>query len=454
MYAMILNQLNYTVDGRNILTQVTQQIKISERIGIIGANGSGKTTLAHLIIGDLIQDNGTISVNGRVAYVPQLSIDISNQSGGEKMMQRINESLNDQPDILILDEPTANLDMTHQKWLIKRLSHFYGTLIIISHDSHLVNQVVTKIWSIQGTRVAAYSGNYDDYMMQINMANDTQAQLYRVAVNKKNQLGRAIEKVQTREKQVTKRPKNISPSDARLISGKGKALKSQKKLGQNVKSMARRFSELEKIDKPFATKPLKLQAVVDQAKKSRAILKVIAETVQIGDRVLLKNVNFKLDSGQRLAILGDNGSGKTSLIKHVLSNYQKPVGYFTQDLSGLNENSTVLENVLLKSSQTSQLARDFLGAFGIKRDKVFQKVRTLSGGEKVKVLLLQVLFTDTQLLILDEPTNYLDLPALDALNNFLTHYTGAVLMVSHYQDFVDAVATQKMIIKAQQLLPI
>lgn len=454
MYAMILNQLNYTVDGRNILTQVTQQIKISERIGIIGANGSGKTTLAHLIIGDLIQDNGTISVNGRVAYVPQLSIDISNQSGGEKMMQRINESLNDQPDILILDEPTANLDMTHQKWLIKRLSHFYGTLIIISHDSHLVNQVVTKIWSIQGTRVAAYSGNYDDYMMQINMANDTQAQLYRVAVNKKNQLGRAIEKVQTREKQVTKRPKNISPSDARLISGKGKALKSQKKLGQNVKSMARRFSELEKVDKPFATKPLKLQAVVDQAKKSRAILKVIAETVQIGDRVLLKDVNFKLDSGQRLAILGDNGSGKTSLIKHVLSNYQKPVGYFTQDLSGLNENSTVLENVLLKSSQTSQLARDFLGAFGIKRDKVFQKVRTLSGGEKVKVLLLQVLFTDTQLLILDEPTNYLDLPALDALNNFLTHYTGAVLMVSHYQDFVDAVATQKMIIKAQQLLPI
>lgn len=454
MYAMILNQLNYTVDGRNILTQVTQQIKISERIGIIGANGSGKTTLAHLIIGDLIQDNGTISVNGRVAYVPQLSIDISNQSGGEKMMQRINESLNNQPDILILDEPTANLDMTHQKWLIKRLSHFYGTLIIISHDSHLVNQVVTKIWSIQGTRVAAYSGNYDDYMMQINMANDTQAQLYRVAVNKKNQLGRAIEKVQTREKQVTKRPKNISPSDARLISGKGKALKSQKKLGQNVKSMVRRFSELEKVDKPFATKPLKLQAVVDQAKKSRAILKVIAETVQIGDRVLLKDVNFKLDSGQRLAILGDNGSGKTSLIKHVLSNYQKPVGYFTQDLSGLNENSTVLENVLLKSSQTSQLARDFLGAFGIKRDKVFQKVRTLSGGEKVKVLLLQVLFTDTQLLILDEPTNYLDLPALDALNNFLTHYTGAVLMVSHYQDFVDAVATQKMIIKAQQLLPI
>lgn len=454
MYAMILNQLNYTVDGRNILTQVTQQIKIGERIGIIGANGSGKTTLAHLIIGDLIQDNGTISVNGRVAYVPQLSIDISNQSGGEKMMQRINESLNNQPDILILDEPTANLDMTHQKWLIKRLSHFYGTLIIISHDSHLVNQVVTKIWSIQGTRVAAYSGNYDDYMMQINMANDTQAQLYRVAVNKKNQLGRAIEKVQTREKQVTKRPKNISPSDARLISGKGKALKSQKKLGQNVKSMARRFSELEKVDKPFATKPLKLQAVVDQAKKSRAILKVIAETVQIGDRVLLKDVNFKLDSGQRLAILGDNGSGKTSLIKHVLSNYQKPVGYFTQDLSGLNENSTVLENVLLKSSQTSQLARDFLGAFGIKRDKVFQKVRTLSGGEKVKVLLLQVLFTDTQLLILDEPTNYLDLPALDALNNFLTHYTGAVLMVAHYQDFVDAVATQKMIIKAQQLLPI
>jgi len=260
--------------------------------------------------------------------------------------------------------------------------------------------------------------------------------------------------VQTREKQVTKRPKNISPSDARLISGKGKALKSQKKLGQNVKSMVRRFSELEKVDKPFATKPLKLQAVVDQAKKSRAILKVIAETVQIGDRVLLKDVNFKLDSGQRLAILGDNGSGKTSLIKHVLSNYQKPVGYFTQDLSGLNENSTVLENVLLKSSQTSQLARDFLGAFGIKRDKVFQKVRTLSGGEKVKVLLLQVLFTDTQLLILDDPTNYLDLPALDALNNFLTHYTGAVLMVSHYQDFVDAVATQKMIIKAQQLLPI
>ncbi|CCJ67562.1 ATP-binding cassette domain-containing protein [Leuconostoc falkenbergense] len=131
MHAITLNKVNYSIDGRDILTQVTQQIKIGERIGVIGANGVGKTTLAHLMIGDLSPDSGEISINGRVIYVPQLVVDDSDRSGGEKMMQRINESLNNQPDILVLDEPTANLDMTHQNWLIKRLSHFYGTLIVI-----------------------------------------------------------------------------------------------------------------------------------------------------------------------------------------------------------------------------------------------------------------------------------------------------------------------------------
>ena len=218
--------------------------------------------------------------------------------------------------------------------------------------------------------------------------------------------------------------------------------------------MARRFSELEKIDKPHVTKPLKLQTVAGQNYKTRTILKITGETVEAGNRSLLQDVNFNLETGERLAVLGDNGSGKTTMIKQIIQKYNQPVGYFTQNLSALNEQKTVLENVLLKSSQTPQLARDFLGAFGIERDMAFQKVSSLSGGEKVKVLLLQVLFTDTQLLILDEPTNYLDLLALDALTNFLTHYAGAVLIVSHCKDFIDAVATKKMRIQSQHLMTI
>lgn len=454
MHAITLNKVNYSIDGRDILTQVTQQIKIGERIGIIGANGVGKTTLAHLMIGDLSPDSGEISINGRVIYVPQLVVDDSDRSGGEKMMQRINESLNNQPDILVLDEPTANLDMTHQNWLIKRLSHFYGTLIVISHDSYFLNHIIQKIWALHEQQVTAYNGNYHGYLAQRNLANETQNHLYHDAVNKKKQLQRAMTKVKVREGRATKLPKNISPSDARLGSGKSKALKAQKKLGQNAKTMARRFSELEKVDKPLVTKPLKLQTVAGQNYKTRTILKITGETVKAGNRLLLQDVNFNLETGERLAVLGDNGSGKTTLIKQIIKNYDKPVGYFSQNLSGLDEEKTVLENVLLKSSQLPQLARDFLGAFGIKRDMAFQKVSSLSGGEKVKVLLLQVLFTDTQLLILDEPTNYLDLLALDALTNFLTHYAGAVLIVSHYKDFIDAVATKKMRIQFQHLLPV
>ncbi|KAI3473575.1 hypothetical protein Pfo_030992 [Paulownia fortunei] len=258
------------------------------------------------MIGDLSPDSGDISINGRVIYVPQLVVDDSDRSGGEKMMQRINESLNNQPDILVLDEPTANLDMTHQNWLIKRLSHFYGTLMCDFHDSYFLNHIIQKIWALHEQQVTAYNGNYHDYLAQRNLVNETQNHLYHDAVNKKKQLQRAMDKVRTREKQVTKRPKNISPSDARLISGKG-------------------------------------------------------ETVKAGNHLLLQDVNFNLETGERLAVLGDNGSGKTTLIKQIIKNYDKPVGYFSQNLSGLDEEKTVLENVLLKSSQLPQLARDFLG---------------------------------------------------------------------------------------------
>lgn len=185
MPAITLNKVNYSIDGRDILTQVTQQIKIGERIGIIGANGVGKTTLAHLMIGDLSADSGEIAINGRFIYVPQLVVDDSNRSGGENMMQRINESLNNQPDILVLDEPTANLDMTHQNWLIKRLSHFYGTLIVISHDSYFLNHTIQKIWALHEQQVTAYNGNYHDYLVQRNLVNETQNHLYHDAVNKK-----------------------------------------------------------------------------------------------------------------------------------------------------------------------------------------------------------------------------------------------------------------------------
>ncbi|MGY3742033.1 ABC-F family ATP-binding cassette domain-containing protein [Leuconostoc inhae] len=454
MQAIIFNKVIYTIGGRNILNHVTQQVKVGERIGLIGSNGSGKTTLARLLTGNLQPDDGKLIVTGRVSYVPQLNQIDHEKSDGEQMMMRINEALVRQPDILILDEPTSNLDMQHQNWLIRRLNHFYGTLIIISHDTYLLNKTSQSIWAISDTKLISYSGNYDDYLYQKNMRFSTQTHKYNNAVTQRKHLKRAIDEVQRREKQVTKRPKNISPSDARLISGKGKALKSQKKLAQNVKSMTKRLSNLEQIDKPLVDKSLKLQAIVEQNSKPKTMLKVLNEQVTRNGRLLIKNVNFNLETGQRLAILGPNGTGKTTLIKQILVNNHDSYGYFTQNLATLIGSKTIIENVLPYSSQTSQVARDFLGAFGLKRDKVFQPVDTLSGGEKVKVLLLQVLLTDTRLLVLDEPTNFLDLSAIDALANFLLQYEGAVLFVSHYRDFVTRVATKKMMIKDETLIQV
>lgn len=454
MQAIIFNKVIYTIGDRNILNHVTQQVKVGERIGLIGSNGSGKTTLARLLTGNLQPDDGKLIVTGRVSYVPQLNQIDHEKSDGEQMMMRINQALVRQPDILILDEPTSNLDMQHQNWLIRRLNHFYGTLIIISHDTYLLNKISQSIWAISDTKLISYSGNYDDYLNQTNMQFAAQTHKYDTAATQRKHLKRAIDQVQRREKQVTKRPKNISPSDARLISGKGKALKSQKKLAQNVKSMTKRLSDLEQVDKPLVDKSLKLQAIMEQNSKPKTMLKILNEQVTRNGRLLIKNVNFNLETGQRLAILGPNGTGKTTLIKQILVNNHDSYGYFTQNLATLIGSKTIIDNVLLYSSQTSQVARDFLGAFGLKRDKVFQTVDTLSGGEKVKVLLLQVLLTDTRLLVLDEPTNFLDLSAIDALANFLLQYEGAVLFVSHYRDFVARVATKKMMIKDETLIQV
>lgn len=445
---------------RELLNIENLQVQAGKRIGLVGKNGSGKTTLFRILMNELDADIGQFSVDGRMSLLPQLKPTETSKSGGEVSQDYIVRILNEAPGTLLADEPTTNLDTSHVEWVEKKLKEFQGTVLLISHDRTLLDSVCDTIWELSDGEITEYSGNYSDYVIQKENEKNHQQKEYKKYQQKKEQLEEAIRAKKEQAQRATKRPKNVSNSEARITGVKTHFANKQKKLRKTVTVMETRLENLEVVKRSNKLPPIQMDLPNEESFKNKTVVRAEKVAGEISNQKLWNPTTFFLKGGDKVGIIGPNGSGKTTLLKKILNEsdsdiYLSPavkVGYFSQNMDVLDADNTIIENVKKESKQTETLIRIVLARLGFYQNDVEKKVKVLSGGERVKVSLAKIFVSDCNTLILDEPTNFLDVYALEALEELLVEYEGTVLIVSHDRSFISSIATKILAFEDNELI--
>jgi ATP-binding cassette subfamily F protein 3 len=353
-------------------------------------------------------------------------------SGGWRMRLELAKILVNNPNFLILDEPTNHLDLPSLVWLEAYLQSFEGTVLFVSHDRALLNRLATITLHLAYGSLTAYTGNYDQFVTQRDLANtQTEAQAKGLQ-QKQAQLQQFVDRFgakASKAAQASSRQKQIDK-----LKEEEKAL--------NLPQAQRVISANLKIASPSGKDVLKLHKAT------------VGYTSPIA-----RNLSLSIQRGQRMAIIGANGIGKSTLVKTLASSlpllqgelefgHNVLLGYHAQNhLDSLNPEATVLENVMSANPQlTEQAVRGLLGQFLLQKDDVFKKVSVLSGGEKNRVSLCCLLSRQANFLVLDEPTNHLDMASADILAETLAAFKGTILFVSHDRSFIDTVATHIFVV--------
>lgn len=442
--------LKVTIGTRNLLDLKNLHVQEKQRIGLVGKNGSGKTTLFKALLGEVDTDISNFSTKGRLAMLPQLKYAETTKSGGEISQDYIVQVLNQSPNILLADEPTTNLDTSHVEWVESKLSEYQGTILLISHDRTLLDSICNTIWELEEGEITEYKGNYSDYIEQKENKKKHQQKEYEKFKQKEQQLEEAIIQKDRQAERATKAPKNLSSSEARIKGAKPYFAKLQKGLHQNRKALQTRLEKLEEIKKPKEEYPIKMTLPNTRSFENKVILRAQKVAGQVGDKKLWKPTTFFIRGKDKVGIIGANGSGKTTLLKKIMDKEDKSIflspavkiGYFDQNINRLDTKKSILENVKEESKQDETLIRTVLARLGFSNEDVYKEVSVLSGGERVKVSLAKLFVSDCNTLILDEPTNFLDVYALEALEELLIEYEGTVLFVSHDRQFISSIATK------------
>lgn len=443
-------------------------IPFGSRIAIIGRNGCGKTTLLKILQRQIEPSSGTIKIPGDVVigYVPQVLDSFDSLSGGERLNKAFTEALSLNPNVLLLDEPTNHLDKKNRKSIMRMLCSFTGTLLLVSHDVELLNHCVDTLWHIDQDKIHIFSGNYSDYIKERkNKRASIEEKLSRLNRQKKD-MHQVLMKEQTRAaKSRAKGAKNIEQrkwptivSNAKALraeetSGRKKAEISQKKQTLNEKLAELRLNEV--IIPKFSLSPAEMG--------NRTLVSVSEGNVHYagdGDgsnRVVLCNISLSITARDRVAILGDNGSGKSTLVRAILQepkiiktgHWHMPklqdISYLDQHYATLSLNKSVLETIqTLMPNQPQVAIRRHLTDFLFRQnEEVNALVSTLSGGEKARLCLAQIAAKTPKLLILDEITNNLDLETREHVIQVLKEYPGAMMVISHDEDFLKAIGVNQ-----------
>lgn len=346
---------------------------------------------------------------------------VANLSGGQKTRVALAKLLLSQPDVLLLDEPTNHLDIEAIDWLEEFLSRYKGALLAVSHDRQFLDQVTTKIWELDGGQLREFSGNYSAYIMQKAADEKSKLLLYEKQEKQRRQLEALIAKFKAGTRATA------------------------------AKNWQKRLARTEGI---FLTRPQKnLKLSLDSGRRSGNDVLSIENLSKAYAQPLFHNFSAEVKQGERIALLGPNGSGKTTLLKILLGDVDAcrgqlkwgasiDLGYFSQDLNLPDEDLSVLDSLLAGGKVLPGEARNHLARFLFVGDDVFQPARTLSGGERNRLVLAKLLLAKANVLILDEPTNHLDIPAREALEEALLEYDGTLFIVSHDRYFLRHMVTR------------
>lgn len=452
------------------------EITEGDKIGLVGENGVGKTTLIKILIGEVKADEGLVYLTDSYSYISQREewcevvefgkvkgmFNVPDEyedylSGGEKVKMRIVKALEENKSLIIADEPTSNLDSESMKVLNKMLKKYKGTLLIISHDRNFLDDLCNNIVEIEEGKLNVYSGNYSDYINQKEEKRKVNKREYNKYIHEKARLEKAISEKEVLRDRIKKAPKGMGPSEAKTI--KMGDQRGKKNIDNNIKSIKSRIDHLEVKEKLKDAKEIIINIVPSLQLNSKVPIKIEDLKIYVKDKLLINDVNLKIKKGRKIALIGKNGCGKTTLLKYITNGNSDKVkissnvriGYFDQGQSILDDNKSILENIKEDSSYDETFIRINLNEFGFKDKSVYKKVGDLSGGERVKVGLCKVILSDNNILILDEPTNYLDIKSIEALESALVNTDKTIILVSHDIRFLSNICNYIIEIKDKKI---
>lgn len=437
---MILNisNLSKSYVGQSVLKEVYFHLEEKEKAAIVGINGSGKTTLLRCILGIEEADEGGIafSKDKKMAYLAQQHADMEQEdeeyeslSGGQKTKKRLEEILMEKPDLLILDEPTNHLDIGSIQWLEKVLKRYDGAVLLVSHDRYFLDKIVTKVIDLERGKARMYQGNYTEYVEKKKMIREAERKAYENQQAEIKHQEAVIEKLKqfNREKSI-------------------KRAESREKL----------LSKVERLEQPEDLQNEMRLLFMPREASGNDVLVAKDLGKSFDGKRLFSHGTFSIQRGEHVAVIGDNGTGKTTLLKILNGLIQADEGefrlgskvkiaYYDQEHAVLHMEKTLFDEIQdTYPDMNNTRVRNVLAAFLFTGDDVYKRVGDLSGGERGRVSLAKLMLSDANFLILDEPTNHLDIQGKEVLEEAIRNYEGTVLYVSHDRYFINRTATRIM----------
>ncbi len=451
--------------------------KKGDVIGVIGKNGAGKSTLLQLINSDLVPIKGQIQrieQNLKVTMVEQetesLSSgdqtifevkllekwhvpvhDFSQLNGGEKRKARLARGFSNEADLLLLDEPTNHLDEQSLELLKIQIKNYKGNIILVSHDRYFLDAVATKIWSIEGKNLIEHKGNYTSYMEFRKQKRLTQQREY-----EKQQ--KMVERIEEQINELTSWSKKAHAQSTKKEGFKEYYRVKAKRMDAQVKSKRKRLEkELEKAKvEPVEPEYTVRFSINANHKAGRRFLEVRNLAKSFGGRTLFKDVNFTIQHGEKVAIIGPNGCGKTTLLKVIVGEERfdgdmwispsAQIGYLSQDVFDLPLDQTPEQLFFQETFEARGKVQSLMKHLGFTASQWKEPIRNMSMGERVKCKLMVFIMEEKDVLILDEPTNHLDLPSREQLEETLAQYNGTLIIVSHDRYFLEKTTTHQLVI--------
>ena len=510
----VKNLTKFFVIGENLLSGLSFEVREGECVAILGRNGCGKTTLFNILTGQMDYDDGEVFINPhkklglisqiprfpagyavedvlRSAFTPLLTLkkrmeqleeqmaqgkevleeydslvnryqsgggydmdvdtdkicnglgitaaqrkqQFDSLSGGEKTRVNLARLLLEKTDILLLDEPTNHLDLRSVEWLEGYINSFKGTVLAISHDRYFLDQIADRVIEIVDGHAEHYSGNYSFYIDEKQARFNLQLKQYEQEQAKLKQLGYTVERM------------------------KGWGI-NNRTLYRRAMSIQHRMERIKKTERPKTEKTMRA-TFGEKDFSGDVVFKMKNVSKAYGDRTLFSDIELNVEGGERIALLGDNGTGKSTFIKCLLGeeDCQGKIqfgptvkwGYLPQTIRFAHPERTLYDTMLYEKNCTPQTARDRLGAFLFQGEDVFKSVGTLSGGEQSRLRLCMLMDEKINLLILDEPTNHLDIASREWIEAAIEEFEGVLLFVSHDRYFIEKFAERIWLLEGEKI---